>query len=89
MEPASHAHAHDSLVELKVGSAFRHQIRAHLASIGHPIVGDHVYGGESAPELGDRHALHASHIAWAGDATLEGFTVLEPLPGELARLLDD
>jgi 23S rRNA pseudouridine1911/1915/1917 synthase len=78
-----------TLLEVEVGSAFRHQIRAHLAAIGHPILGDVVYGGAHVPELGARHALHASQITWAGDATLEGFTVFEPLPPELARLLDD
>ena len=76
-----------ALVELEVGSAFRHQIRAHLASIGHPIAGDAVYGGEPVAELGARHALHASQISWAGDATLAGFTVNEPLPPDLAQLL--
>ena len=76
-----------ALVELEVGSAFRHQIRAHLASIGHPITGDGVYGGEPVTELGARHALHASRISWAGDANLRGFSVDEPLPPDLARLL--
>ncbi len=77
-----------ALLELNVASAFRHQIRAHLASIGHPIVGDAVYGGQAAPELGARHALHASRITWSGDGTLSGFDVFEPLPEELAALLD-
>ncbi len=76
-----------TLVELSVGSAFRHQIRAHLASIGHPIVGDTVYGGEPEASLGGRHALHASEIRWDGDDTLAGFVVFEPLPSELAALL--
>jgi len=78
-----------ALIELEVGSAFRHQIRAHLASVGHPITGDAVYGGEVVPELSARHALHASRISWPGDATLQGFSVFEPLPDDLARLLDD
>ena len=77
-----------ALLELDVGSAFRHQIRAHLAAIGHPIVGDAVYGGEPAAELGARHALHASQISWTGDATIAGFSVVEPLPAELWALLD-
>jgi 23S rRNA pseudouridine1911/1915/1917 synthase len=77
-----------ALLELDVGSAFRHQIRAHLAAIGHPIVGDAVYGGEPEPSLAARHALHASQISWAGDDALAGFTVIEPLPAELAALLD-
>jgi 23S rRNA pseudouridine1911/1915/1917 synthase len=76
-----------ALLEVEVGSAFRHQIRAHLAAIGHPIVGDAVYGGEKVPALGARHALHASQISWSGDTVLEGFTVYEPLPEELSLLL--
>jgi 23S rRNA pseudouridine1911/1915/1917 synthase len=39
----------------------RHQIRATLAELGHPIVGDRLYG--SSVELG-RHWLHAASIAW-------------------------
>lgn len=77
-----------ALLELEVGSAFRHQIRAHLAAIGHPISGDAVYGGEVVQALGARHALHASQIHWPGDDSLQGFTVYEPLPPELESLLD-
>lgn len=76
-----------ALIEVEVGSAFRHQIRAHLASIGYPITGDAVYGGEPVPSLGARHALHASELRWPGDAHREGFAVSEPLPPELAGLL--
>ena len=81
--------AERALLEVEVGSAFRHQIRAHLAALGHPIAGDAVYGGEPVMTLGARHALHASRISWAGDATLAGFDVYEPLPTELERLLDE
>jgi 23S rRNA pseudouridine1911/1915/1917 synthase len=75
------------LVTVDVGHAYRHQIRAHLASIGHPIAGDTLYGGESVPGLGDRHALHASYVAWAGDEVVPGFAVEAPLPEELRALL--
>lgn len=47
-----------SLVELRADSARRHQIRVHLASIGHPLLGDSLYGG---PPL-DHHLLHASYL---------------------------
>jgi 23S rRNA pseudouridine1911/1915/1917 synthase len=78
-----------ALVELVVERAFRHQIRAHLAHIGYPIAGDALYGGPAAPVLGARHALHASLIAWAGDARRAGFRAEAGLPPELGRLLEE
>jgi 23S rRNA pseudouridine1911/1915/1917 synthase len=76
-----------TLVELEVERAFRHQIRVHLAHLGFPIAGDALYGGPPAPELGARHALHGSYIAWAGDADLAGFRAEAGLPAELRLLL--
>jgi 23S rRNA pseudouridine1911/1915/1917 synthase len=71
-------------VEVTVARALRHQIRAHFATIGHPLAGDVLYGGEAVPGL-THHALHASRIAFA-DATL-GFEVTSPLPVEMAALV--
>lgn len=82
------AGARFALVELEVERAFRHQIRAHLAHLGFPIAGDLVYGGPTAPELGRRHALHGSYIAWAGDGRRAGFRAEAPLPAELVALVD-
>ena len=48
-------------VEVRANHATRHQVRAHLAAIGHPLVGDSLYGGSSLPPLA-RHFLHASRI---------------------------
>jgi 23S rRNA pseudouridine1911/1915/1917 synthase len=76
-----------ALVEAEASPAVRHQIRAHLASIDHPIAGDLLYGGAEVPELVGRHALHASYVAWAGDDVLRGFAVEAPLPAELLALL--
>jgi 23S rRNA pseudouridine1911/1915/1917 synthase len=75
-----------ALVELDVSRAFRHQIRVHLAAIGHAIVGDREYGGADAPELGPRHALHASYVAWAGDLTAT-FAVDSPAPRVFRELV--
>ena len=76
-----------ALLELRVDRAQRHQIRAHLAHLGHPIAGDRLYGGPPAPELGERHALHASYVAWAGDDCIDAFAVEAPLPAEMAGLV--
>lgn len=78
--------AERSLVELEVSAAFRHQIRVHLASIGYPIVGDKSYGGVQDPHLPGRHALHASYVAWAGDAGAS-FEVSDEAPAEFRALL--
>ena len=76
-----------TLLELEAKRAFRHQIRVHLASIGAPLVGDTLYGGAPWPDAGARHALHASHVAWAGDRTLPSFVVKAELPDDMRRLL--
>ena len=75
-----------ALVEVRVSRGFRHQIRAHFASIGRPLVGDVLYGG--APVAGlERHALHASRLAFEGDAVIAAFDVTSELPPDLERLL--
>jgi 23S rRNA pseudouridine1911/1915/1917 synthase len=63
-----------SLVEISMLTGVRHQIRATLAELGHPIVGDRLYG--STAELG-RHWLHAASIAW------DDFAAEAELPPEL------
>jgi 23S rRNA pseudouridine1911/1915/1917 synthase len=74
------------LVELRMKRGFRHQIRAHLAALGAPLVGDGLYGGKPWPEHPERHALHASYVAWAGDGTLAGFEVEADMPLDMREL---
>jgi 23S rRNA pseudouridine1911/1915/1917 synthase len=76
-----------SLLEVHVSHAYRHQIRAHLSWLGAPIAGDALYGGALVPSLGERQALHASYVAWAGDDVVPRFEAADPLPAELEALL--
>lgn len=76
-----------ALVRAHAARAVRHQIRAHFAALGHPLVGDGLYGGEKVPGL-ERHALHASRISFdgGGEAKL-AFDVTSALPADMAGLL--
>lgn len=65
-----------------------HQIRVHLQAIGHPVVGDAVYGGRRRTIDLDRPFLHAGGLAFAHPVTGERIALEEPLPTELAALLD-
>ena len=78
---------HFALVELDASPAFRHQVRAHLASIGHPIAGDALYGGERVDALGARHALHASFLGYDGDAGIPAFSVSDSAPITFSQLV--
>jgi 23S rRNA pseudouridine1911/1915/1917 synthase len=73
------------LLELSLDAAYRHQIRAHLAAIGSPIIGDRLYGS-SVPF--PRHALHASELRYAGGAAALAFDIKSPLPADLRRCFE-
>lgn len=70
-----------SLVEVRAKSARRHQVRAHLASLGHPLAGDLLYGGPPIEGL-ERHFLHASRIVLPGGPDLRS-----ELPEELRAVV--
>jgi 23S rRNA pseudouridine1911/1915/1917 synthase len=70
----------------KTGS--RHQIRVHLASLGHPIVGDTLYGGPASDSLAHgRFWLHLCEVAFDSPA-IGHVKVTAPLPPDLKKLLD-
>jgi len=74
-----------TLLEVKIGTGRTHQIRVHLASIKHPVVGDKLYGAP-AGELG-RYFLHARQITFTSPSSGERITVAAPLPPELEDYL--
>jgi 23S rRNA pseudouridine1911/1915/1917 synthase len=62
---ACRGHGELFLVEVRASRAYRHQVRAHLAAIGAPILGDALYGGAFGP----RHYLHAARLAFVHPVT--------------------
>jgi len=75
----------NTLLEVKIGTGRTHQIRVHLASIRHPVVGDKLYGAP-ASALG-RYFLHARQITFSSPGTGERITVSAPLPADLENYL--
>ena len=68
-----------------------HQIRVHLSSIGHPVVGDDIYGGGGGRKLlglpAQRHFLHAAWLAFTHPMTKLSMDFRSPLPEDLSRAL--
>ncbi len=64
-----------------------HQIRVHLASLGHPVAGDPVYGPKTARLHKDGQLLHAGELSFIHPATRERVTFTAPLPGYFANVL--
>ena len=77
-----------SRLSCKLETGRTHQIRVHLAAIGHPVVGDATYGGRRDSIELSRPFLHATHLAFAQPVTGDILTFDEPLPAELAAILD-
>lgn len=80
-----------ALLDVTLGSGRTHQIRVHLAHLGHPVLGDRVYGGHSAKTqaLGlDRPFLHAWRLGLVHPVTQQPLEVLDPLPADLAAMLE-
>lgn len=75
-----------SLVELQLETGRTHQIRVHLAAVGHPVVGDTTYGRPQPPQP-PRIVLHAAHLEFAHPITGEWLSFEAPLPPDLAGFL--
>lgn len=83
----AHALPGHALLEVRIPTGAMHQIRAHMAFLGHPVAGDLDYGGRAAALPGlDRHFLHAWKL---GFERPEGgrVEVQSPLPPELVEVL--
>ena len=76
-----------SLLEARLETGRTHQIRVHLESVGHPVVGDRVYGRRPETLGLERQFLHASRLAFPHPETGEPIEVESPLPDDLRRAL--
>ena len=76
-----------TLLECDLETGRTHQIRVHLASIGHPLEGDPVYGGRGSHRL-PRQALHAWKLAFAHPRDGSAVSFESPLPADFRALLE-
>ena len=76
----------DSYVEVRLETGRTHQIRAHFAAIGHPLVGDPTYGTGEAYGL-RRQFLHAHRLAFTHPTSGERLQFVSELPGDLSGAL--
>ena len=78
-----------TLVEASLETGRTHQIRVHLASLGHPVVGDDTYGrGRSRPPIAfEGVALHAARLAFVHPTTRHRVEFSAPLPPRIEHLL--
>ena len=90
-----------ALLLCRLHTGRQHQIRVHLAALGHPLVGDKLYGGDeevflrharrdpAAEELElPRQALHSHRLIWDSPTSGARCTAISPLPDELRAFLE-
>jgi 23S rRNA pseudouridine1911/1915/1917 synthase len=82
-----------TLLDVEIETGRTHQIRVHLAFIGHPVVGDGVYGNKVSERLAEsygsqRQFLHATSLSFVRPGTNDLRTFTAPLPADLTVVLD-
>ncbi len=97
LDRLSTPHGLFTLVEVTIETGRTHQIRVHLQSLGHPVVGDNLYGAPhnirrsadpAAPTLSlTRNFLHAARLSLLHPRTGKPLVAEAPLPSELTRFL--
>ena len=75
-----------TLVEVLIKTGRTHQIRVHMSYIGHPVLGDYLYGGENV-NLIERQALHAYRLAFDHPVTGKRIKLEAPLPDDILETI--
>lgn len=76
-----------TLLEILLETGRTHQIRVHMSHMGHPVVGDTLYG-ETSVWLIERQALHASFLSFRHPVTNQHMELEAPLPDDMLKLLE-
>ena len=80
-------YADATLLECRLSTGRTHQIRVHLHSIGHPLLGDPVYRAAAARSKFPRQALHATRLAFVHPRTQQRLSFHSGLPGDMQALI--
>ena len=76
-----------SLLRLELETGRTHQIRVHMAHLGHPLTGDFLYGTEDHTLI-PRAALHSYQLTFRHPLTHEELTFQQPLPEDMTRIME-
>lgn len=76
-----------SLLRVALETGRTHQVRVHMAYLGHPIAGDPTYGGRRLPHL-KGPGLHAERLAFCHPVTGEAMEFQAPLPGDFLKAIE-
>ncbi len=83
-----------TLIEAKLGTGRTHQIRVHLASLGHPVLGDHTYGKKVQLEVGGkkivfpRQMLHAELLGFIHPVSGQYMKFVSELPQDMRQIIE-
>lgn len=75
-------------IECRLETGRTHQIRVHMTSIGHPLLGDEVYGSRRSPFRLEGQTLHAYKLGFIHPVTQAYLEVCAPLPVYFEHLLE-